>query len=85
METLFLDATKNALERCINANINVYIKHNTLNVEITTTGLRCWRGTVDNFYEKIMIGLTVSEVCEEVVKKYKTYVMNAYFSKKYRK
>lgn len=79
-EYLFVTTLHEKLKEVIFAKIYCKVNESDqLYVEISNNGVGVFRWTTDNFSEKLIYGYSVNTVANEVVAKYKRFILNYYF------
>lgn len=79
MERIFADAVKKQLKQVIKGSVFVYSKYDTLIVDIQSVGGIRWHYTIDNLALQMSIGLSSKIVADDIVRRYKKYILTKHF------
>ena len=71
---------KSILKQEIKGNIKTHIVEETLNVDIYAVNDIVFRSTLRNLSEQIVHGLSSEMVAKNIVKQYRAYIRNLFFS-----
>lgn len=82
MESIFTNALKKQLKRCIKGVISVYVKDDVLIIDIQPADCCPWHYTINNLAVQISTGLSSRIVADVIVKQYKKYVISKHFYSK---
>lgn len=79
LEAVFITQLQHELEKQVKGRVSVYIKSDTLFVEINTRELRTFRYLFDGIIRQLVLGLTVNQVKQDVINKYKQFIDCVFF------
>lgn len=81
MERIFCNNLRKILYQHVKGSISAHIIKDTLLVDIEADNMTHWRYTHIHMKEKIINGLSSEYLANEIVKQYKSFIMNRYFFK----
>lgn len=79
MERIFTENLKKQLHERIKGDLSVHIVDDKLVVDIQPAALCTFRYTLDNIRVNIATGLSSTIVANDIIKKYKKYILNIFY------
>lgn len=83
MERVFCSNLRRILCQYVKGSVSVHIVDNTLIVDIEAEKMLPFRYTIRNINSRILYGMTSTQLALEIVKQYKTCILNHYFARKF--
>ena len=79
MERIFRNALKKQLKQSIKGDVFIYVKDDTLIVDIQPISCWMWHYTINNLSVQLSTGLSSKIVADDIVKQYKKYILSKHF------